>query len=99
MDDARELRRMAIHREVDERLNEQEKELKEAILQGCREMNSLEEICARMVLNGVVISAKIVADMAINMLIDYGLVLPASDDELRKSLFSVVEKKEDQGGE
>lgn len=99
MDDARELRRAVISREVERQIDEQKEELQEAIFRGCTETDSAEKIYTKMVLNGIIISAKIIADMTVNMLIDYGLVLPTSEDEIRKSLFSVVEKKEDQRGE
>ena len=68
----------------------QKKELTEGICQGLDETDSLEVKCAKMVRNGIVISINIAADIAIGLLIESGLCEPKSEDELRRSLFSIV---------
>lgn len=92
MDD---LKRMAIAQEIDRQIYEQREELQEAILRGCDDKDTLEETCTKMVMNGVCFSARLAAEMAIGILLESGLFTPRSDDELRKSIFSVCSGKDE----
>lgn len=43
-----------------------------------------------MVRNGIVISINIAADLAIGMMVELGIAEPKSEDELRRSIMSVI---------
>ncbi|WP_300788889.1 hypothetical protein [uncultured Acetatifactor sp.] len=90
MDDAKELRRTVIAREIERQLASKPVELMEDICQGLDEADSLEVKCAKMVRNGIVISINIAADLAIGMMVELGIAEPKSEDELRRSIMSVI---------
>ena len=91
MDD---LQKTVIDREVDRQLEGQKDKLEEYIFRGCEKTDSLEEICAKMILNGISVSTKLAAEMAIDILIKSGLCKPKNEDELRRGLFSVVRQED-----
>lgn len=93
MDDTNELRRSIIEREIDKQLFTQKDGLREAIMQGCKETDSYEEIYTKMIINSTMASVKITAMMIMEMLFDTGVWTPRSEDELRKNIFSVVNGK------
>lgn len=86
----RELITAVVYREVDRQIAGQEDKLMEDIMQGLEETDSLEQMCAKMIRNGIVISIKLAADMAIGILVESGISEPRSDDELRRKIMNVV---------
>lgn len=101
MCDTEKLIKSVIEKEVDKQIAEQEEDLIADITQGIKETDSLEMACAQMVRNGFVIATKVCAVMAAKMLFDAGVWEPKPDNELVKSLLTVVdggksrEQKED----
>ena len=79
-----------VYREVDRQIAGQEDKLMEDIMQGLDETDSLEQICVKIMRNGIVISVKLAADMAIGILVGAGISEPKSDDELRRKIMNVV---------
>ncbi len=88
------LLKTVIEREVDRQLEGQKDKLEECIFRGCEESDSWEEVCAKMVLNGITVGTKLAAQMAIDILIGSGVCKPKTDDELRKELFLVAQKED-----
>lgn len=94
MSDTSGLQKAAIEKEVRRQLYEQQEELAKAVVQGIEETDSMYNICAKMVVNGIEIAARITAVMAAEMLYAVGACEPRDDDELRRELFSVVREKD-----
>lgn len=90
MDRTSELWRAAIGHEVDRQIASQEDQLMEDVMQGLDGTESLEETCAKIVRNGILISIKLAADMVLGILVEAGLGEPKSDDELRRQIMNVV---------
>lgn len=90
MDNVEELRRTVIAREVEKQVSSKMEELAKDICRGLDETDNLEEMCAKMVRNGIVISINIAADIAIGMLVEAGILELKSEDELRRSIMSVI---------
>lgn len=89
------LKRTAIRQEVAKQLDMQREELIETLFQGCGEKDTPEKIYSRMIINGVYASVTLAAEMAIGILLESGEVTPRSDDELRRSIFSVCSGKDE----
>lgn len=92
MDD---LMRAVIAQEVRKQLDEQKEELHEELFQGCDRNGTLEEICAKMVVNGVYASTRLAAEMAMGLLLESGKFTPRSDDELRRRILSACNCKDE----
>lgn len=92
MDD---LMRTVIAREVAKQLDRQKEELHEALFQGCDYNDTFEKIFSRMVVNSVYCSVTLAAEIAIGILLECGAV-PRSEEELRRSIFSVCGEKDEQ---
>ncbi len=67
-------------------------EIKKLLLQGCDETDSAEEIYARIIINSMEVAAEVSAKIILEILITAGMFEPADEKQLRKVLFSVVEK-------
>jgi len=89
------LKRTAIRQEVAKQLDMQREGLLETLFQGCGEKDTPEKIYSRMIINGVYASVTLAAEMAIGILLESGEVTPRSDDELRRSIFSVCSGKDE----
>lgn len=92
-DSTDELIRAVIGQEVDRWFLGQEGWLMDNIFSGCKETDSTEKIYSMMVVNSIMTSVKIAADMTISFLIKAGISEPKSEDELRKRLMSVVRQE------
>lgn len=92
-DSTDELIRAVIGQEVDRWFSMNEGWLMDNIFSGCKKTDSAEKIYSMMVVNSIVTSVKIAADLAISFLIKAGISEPKSEDELRKRLMSVVKQE------
>lgn len=92
MDD---LMRTVIAQEIGKQLYEQKEELQEALFLGCDKKDTLEEICSKMVINGIYFSTKLAAEIAIGILLESGELTPYSEDEFRRRIFSVCNRKDE----
>lgn len=79
----------ALEKEIDRQLKEKEDELIKEIASGCDGLDNT-EVLYKMILNATVVSIKVSAGMALDMLIGLGLVTPADDEQLRKKILSIV---------
>lgn len=93
MDD---LMRTVIAQEVGKQLDRQKEELQKALFQGCDHNDTLEKICAMMVINSVYYSVTLAAEIAIGILLESGEFTPRSEEELRRHIFSVCGQKDEQ---
>ena len=89
-DSTSELIRSVIGQEIDRWFSEQGDWLMENILSGCDETDSFQNIYSRMVVNSIITSVKMAADIAISFLIKAGISEPKNEEELRRLLMSVV---------
>ena len=84
------LQAITLQKEIEEQLKERKDDLVEEIVAGCEESDSIEVVCEKMIVNAIVISARISAGVLLDMLIDAGIAEPRSDNELRKKSLSIV---------
>ena len=89
------LMRTAIAREVAKQLDRQKEELHKSLFQGCDYNDTFEKIFSQMVVNSVYYSVTLAAEIAIGILLEGGAV-SRSEDELRRSIFSVLDEKGEQ---
>ena len=89
------LMRVAIENEVRRQMDMQKEELHKALFRGCDNEDTFEEIFSKMVINSVYCSVTLAAEMAIGILLEGGAV-PRSEEELRRTLFSVCGEKDRQ---
>ena len=89
-----ELQKIAMEKAIDKQFNERRGWIEEEIFKGCLDTDSTEQVCAKMIINGVSIATKMAAALAIDFLHEAEVVELSSDDEIRKRIFSVVEQKE-----
>lgn len=92
MDD---LMRTAIAQEVGRQLDRQKEELQKELFRGCDEKDTFEQIFSMMVINSVYFSVTLAAELAIGILLKSGEATPKSEDELRRSIFSVCSRKDE----
>ena len=84
------LRAKVLQKEIEEQLKEQVDDLVKEIAAGCKETDSMEVVCAKMIANAIAISARISMGAIFDILIEAGIAEPYSDDELRKKSLSIV---------
>ena len=89
------LMRTAIEHEVRRQMDMQKEELSEALFRGCDYNDTSENFFSQMLVNAVYCSVTLAAEMAIGLLLEGGAV-PRSEEELRRSLFSVCGEKDGQ---
>ena len=85
-----ELQIKTLQKEIEKKLKEQADELTKEIAVGCKETDSTEVVCGKMIANSIAISARISLGAVLDILIKAGIVEPYSDNELRKKSLSIV---------
>lgn len=88
-----ELQLMALQKEIEKQLKEQEAELMKELTNGCEETDSTEVVCAKMISNSIAIATRISASAVFSILIDVGFAEPYSDDELRRKNLSIIKQQ------
>ena len=89
------LMRTAIEHEVRRQIDMQKEELCEALFRGCDDSSTAEDRASQILVNAVYCSVTLAAEMAIGILLEGGAV-PRSEEELRRSLFSVCGEEDGQ---
>lgn len=70
------------------------KDIKNGILYGCEDKDSMEEIFSKMIINSMTISAEISAQIILEMLLSGGVIKPIDERLAREKLFSVVKEQD-----
>ncbi|MDE6748126.1 MAG: hypothetical protein K2K21_03555 [Lachnospiraceae bacterium] len=84
------LQATALEKEIDKQIEEKENEFMKEILRGCEDTDSTEVLCAKMIRNAIGISIKLSVGTTLDMLINFGIVEPHDEEQLRKNIISVV---------
>ncbi len=83
------LQATVLEKEIDRQLKEKEGELLKEVASGCDGLDST-EVLYKMILNATVVSIKVSVGITLDMMIELGLVAPASEEQLRKKILSIV---------
>jgi hypothetical protein len=84
---------ITLQKEIEEQLKEQADDLEKEIAVGCKETDSTEVICGKMIANAIAISTRISLGAVLDILIEAGIVSPYSDNELRRKNLSIVKQQ------
>lgn len=85
-----ELQLIALQKDIEKKLREQADDLLKEIATGCKETDSTEVVCGKMIANSIAISARISLGAVLDILIKAGIVEHYSEEELRRKSLSVV---------
>ncbi len=89
MDD---LRAAALQETINRCFMEKADVIEKEILEGCKDTDSLEKICSRMILNSIIISTRLSVGLVVDMLTELGLAEPADEDKLRRGILKVIKQ-------
>ncbi len=64
--------------------------IEKEMIEGCKDTDSLEKICTRMVINAIRISTSLSVGLVVDTLMELGIADPADEDKSRRGILKVI---------